>query len=266
MADCPRCGSSRFHYELRSAGTKSKTNYYRTGVKDSWFLPAGQKKRSSDRQQKTVGFCPDCGYMTDKPIPVQTNYEPVELSPQTKKVLKICGLVFAALIALGMLVQIIQNAAGLSTVTGQDSSSVWATSFTPLDDFKYFVDGDKVTLTDYRGHDKQINIAPAYELDGKTVLVNSLDGTFALDSVTSVIVPEGVTSLASNTFNSCGIEYLYLPSTLTRFDGWHYFHDVKKLYYGGSDAQWAALYTGERSQLDVEQIECNANVIDLITR
>lgn len=62
MPICPRCGSTRASYELRAAGTTSKSNYYRTGIKNSWFIPAGQKRYKSKRHQKTVGICHDCGY------------------------------------------------------------------------------------------------------------------------------------------------------------------------------------------------------------
>ncbi len=66
MARCPRCGSYNARYELRAAGTDSKSSYYRTGVKKSWILPAGRKTYSSNRRQKSVGFCPDCGYKWDE--------------------------------------------------------------------------------------------------------------------------------------------------------------------------------------------------------
>lgn len=66
MGICPNCGSQRFRYELRDAGTRSKSNYYRTGVKNSWIVPSGQKTYNSQRKQKAVGFCPDCGYIEDK--------------------------------------------------------------------------------------------------------------------------------------------------------------------------------------------------------
>lgn len=66
MAICPKCGSNKFHYELRSAGTRSKSNYYKTGFDDNWVIPAGQKTYKSDRRQKAIGFCPNCGYVEDK--------------------------------------------------------------------------------------------------------------------------------------------------------------------------------------------------------
>ena len=66
MAICPKCGSDKFHYQLRSAGTRSKSNRYRTGVDDSWLIPASQKTYKSERKQKAVGFCPNCGYIEEK--------------------------------------------------------------------------------------------------------------------------------------------------------------------------------------------------------
>lgn len=63
---CPKCGSSNFRYELRSAGTRSTTTYRRTGVKHSWFIPAGVRNYNSQRKQKSVGICPDCGYIDDR--------------------------------------------------------------------------------------------------------------------------------------------------------------------------------------------------------
>ena len=78
-------------------------------------------------------------------------------------------------------------------------------------------------------------------INGETCTVVSLDTTFALDSVISVVVPEGVRSMSNNVFNSCGLKFVYLPSTLTDFNGWDYFHELKKLYYGGTEDQWKNL-------------------------
>ena len=63
---CPMCGSSNIQFEARPAGTKSKSNYYRTGIKDSWVLPAGQKTYRSHRNYKTVCLCKNCGHLWDK--------------------------------------------------------------------------------------------------------------------------------------------------------------------------------------------------------
>lgn len=62
MAKCPKCGSTNVKFQLRSAGTSSRSSYYRTGVKTSWFLPAGERSYKSRRKQISVGLCQNCGY------------------------------------------------------------------------------------------------------------------------------------------------------------------------------------------------------------
>lgn len=51
MHVCPRCGG-KLRYELRSTGTKSKTQY------DVFW----NRKTVSKRKHVTVGYCPKCGY------------------------------------------------------------------------------------------------------------------------------------------------------------------------------------------------------------
>lgn len=144
--------------------------------------------------------------------------------------------------------------------------SVWLDGYTSIDDFEYYIDGNEIYLTDYDSSEKKVRINSSYEIDGNTYNVVSLDGVFTLDNVTSVIIPEGVRSLAKNEFNSCGVEFLYLPSTLTDIEDdyfWSYFHDVEKIYYGGSEEQWNQLCTVERSEIEAKQIIYNSNPDDL---
>lgn len=87
--------------------------------------------------------------------------------------------------------------------------SVWLEGYTNLDEFEYYVDGDEIFLTDFDSREKKVRINSTYKIDGNIYHVVSLDGVFTLDNVTSVIIPEGVRSLARNEFNSCGVEFLY---------------------------------------------------------
>ena len=66
MAKCPRCGSLRFRYELRSAGSSAKSRYYSTGFGSNLLVPAGLKHRKSQIRHKSVGICPDCGHIEEK--------------------------------------------------------------------------------------------------------------------------------------------------------------------------------------------------------
>lgn len=140
-----------------------------------------------------------------------------------------------------------------------ESNSVWASSYADLDQFEYYIDGNEIYIKDYRGNRKKVRINSSYNVDGTIMNVVSFDGTFALDSVTSVIIPNGTRYMSNNIFNSCGIEYVYLPASLEEFKGWSYFHNVEKIYYGGTEEQWSNFCTVDRSRLDVVQIICNAD-------
>ena len=249
MARCPNCGSEKFRYELRSAGTRSTTNYYRTGFKKSILFPSGIKVRSSNVQQKTVGYCPNCGYKEDQ----TTNENGGSYIPIILLVIIVIGLIWAFKAGA------ISNCLNGTSNATNSAKSVWAEKVTPLSDFDYYIDEDKIILEDYKGRGKTIWISDSYKIGGKTYPVIALDGTFTLKSITSVIVPEGVTTIVDHTFNSCGVKYLYLPSTLVDFKGWSYFHDGDKLFYGGTERQFDEIYTRGRHSLDFEEIIYNAD-------
>lgn len=148
----------------------------------------------------------------------------------------------------------------------EENNSVWLEGYTDISDFEYYIDGNEIFLTDFKSSKKKVRINSTYEIDGNTYNVVSLDSVFTLDNVTSVIIPEGVRNVAINEFNSCGVKFLYLPSTLQYIESdsfWGYFHDTEKIYYGGSEEQWNQLCTVERSRIDVKQIIYDANPDDL---
>lgn len=139
----------------------------------------------------------------------------------------------------------------------KESNSVWLEGYTDINDFEYYIDGNEIFLTDFNSREKKVRINSSYEIDGKTYNVVSLDGVFTLNNVTSVIIPEGVRSVADNEFNSCGVKFLYLPSTLKDVGGehfWDYFHDVERIYYGGSKEQWDGWCTAKRSEIGAKQV------------
>jgi hypothetical protein len=152
-----------------------------------------------------------------------------------------------------------------NTEAEAESKSVWATEYASIDDFDYYIDGTELYLKNYNGKDKKVRISSTYEIEGATYNVVSLDGTFALKSVDSVVVPEGVRYVSNNVFNSCGIEFVYIPSTLEEINSSFlgYFHDVEKIYYGGSEEQWNEKVSSDRSEIDAKQIVYDANPDEL---
>lgn len=100
-----------------------------------------------------------------------------------------------------------------------DPDQIWASDFTPINEFYYTLSKSKntITLNKYDGHRKKIMISPIYTINGTDYHVKALGDAcfFGEISITSVYIPEGVTSISDNCFNSCSdLQYLYLPSTL----------------------------------------------------
>ena len=59
---CPKCGSHNLKFQMRSAGTKSTSNYYHTYSRNSWIIPSWRKKYRSNRNYKSIALCQECGY------------------------------------------------------------------------------------------------------------------------------------------------------------------------------------------------------------
>lgn len=146
----------------------------------------------------------------------------------------------------------------------EENGTVWGEEYTSLDEFEYYVNGDEIIITDHIGDSQMLNIKPEY--DGRKV-VRLESAPFMGSNAISVIVPDGVTSMDNNVFNSCDIEYLYLPSTLTDVeDGfWDYFHDTKELYYGGTQEDWNKICHIARNELAIQELYCNVSISDLGT-
>lgn len=147
--------------------------------------------------------------------------------------------------------------------------SIWARENTSIEEFDYYVEGTNIYLKDYKGHSRKIKISSTYNINGTDYnVVKFSNGLFALGHVYSVILPEGLVYMPSNTFNSCGIKYVYIPSTLkaeeTSYSFYDYFHDLEIIYYGGTEEQWKVLTNNvERSEIDAKQIIFNAKINEL---
>ncbi len=81
----------------------------------------------------------------------------------------------------------------------KDTSSVWAAGITPIDDFKYYLDGGKVYLQDYTGHGHKVRVGNSYEIDGKEYAVaDTIEDLFCRNCVDSIILPEGIVTMPKN--------------------------------------------------------------------
>jgi hypothetical protein len=277
MATCPKCGGTNVKFSREPVGVSYNSYYKRTGVKNSWIFPAGIRNGHRTISHRTVGLCADCGHTWEVVDEAQSSgcawvlllpfiilFWPISLSVWFWKTSAFrLGKKGRAVILCIFWVFIVAELLLYEGVFDADSDSVWATSYVELSDFEYYIDGNEIYLKDYTGHRKKVRVRSSYDVEGTSMNVVSFDGTFALDSVSSVIIPDGTRYMSNNVFNSSGVQYVYLPASLEEFKGWSYFHNVEKIYYGGTENQWETLCTVERSRLDVVQIICNANPDDL---
>lgn len=259
MANCPKCGSARFHYELRAAGTNSRASHYRHRTGNSWLIPSGRRSYTSTRKRVSVGICPDCGYVREK----QAAGSPLEVVLGWVVIIAIVSFGFRAC-GNEQSSTNSKNVGAFQQTAEKEKDMIWAHTYTPLEEFDYYIDHDKIYIKDYKGKNSKVYIAPNYVVDSISIPVIELESVFTLDRISSAIIPEGVTKMENNIFNSCGVEYIYLPSTLSVFDGWGYFYDVERLYYGGSEEQFKLICSDERSRIDVKRIVYDASIEDIL--
>lgn len=250
---CRNCGSTN----VRLSTVTDGVDYNSTSDR---ILGVRVYSGKSKVRHKRIAICQSCGFSYDYIMPEEVAKE--------KKDARNGMIGFSLLFAVCLIAMVLsggesgtKNSESMNTA---ESQSVWAEEATPLSDFDYYIDGNDIYLKEYQGSNKKVYIPSSYTVDGSEMSVVSLDGTFALNRITSVIIGDGVQSMSDNVFNSCGVEFLYLPSTLTGFNGWNYFHDVEKIYYGGTEEQWNQLCPVERSSIEVKQIVCDSSVSNLI--
>ena len=67
--------------------------------------------------------------------------------------------------------------------------------------------------------------------------MRELGSALFLHDVDTVIIPEGVSTLSSATFNASGAKTIYFPASISGFPKgfWEYLHDVDTIYFGGSE-------------------------------
>ena len=257
---CPNCGCTDIWITNRTDGvTSNSTKHYNRSVVMPKYHAKVSRQTDTKINRTRVAMCRSCGF----DYPYTTAQEVLSTQRMANSLWKVVPAIVAVCYVIGLVSCAADQATGTAPDDPQKSASIWNANYAELSDFDYYIDGDEITLKSYNGNENRVNIAPMYIVDGEAKRVVTLEGTFALKSVESVIVPEGVRSISGNAFNSCGITHLYLPSTLIDFDGWSYFHDAQKLCFGGTEEQWAELYTRDRSQLDVVQILFNVNAFEL---
>ena len=230
---CPRCKENRIALQREYAGTSYSMDHMHTGISRSWFFPANRMNMNERASYRTIAICKNCGYTWT-------------VSGDAQYSINLFGLIICIAL-IGFIVYRMRE--NTNTVSGDPmiintdreiDTDIWSKEYTSIEDFKWSIDENGITLGDYRKvrDNCKIRLSNRYTVNGVDYQVTKLDGCFFCDDIKSVIVSEGVTEIVYYTFNSSGIEYLYLPETLETFDGFSYLTGLKKLYYGGSEEQW----------------------------
>lgn len=134
---------------------------------------------------------------------------------------------------------------------------------TPIDDFKYTLTENELTLQKCSGSDDIIYVANQYSIDGNTYNVTKLDGAMFFNSkVKTVILANGIGEISHALFNGAQIEHLYIPNSLKCIydDSLAYIsRSLTDIYFGGTEEEWNQIYTSYDAGSISENVE-NSNL------
>lgn len=213
-------------------------------------------------KKQAVQNQPNNQQISSRPVNNSAPVQNVQIQSAPKKKKKgHCGTFLCVIIILVVLGSVFGNKDKKKTSDEiiEKDGTIWSNIETPLSQFEYYANGNDLYITKHIGESQKIKIAQEY--DGKKV-VGIEDATFFSSDAVSVIIPEGVTKMEDTVFNSCDIEYMYLPSTLQNINEkfWGYMHDIKELYYGGTQEQWNEICNIPRGELEASEMYCDVTI------
>lgn len=131
-----------------------------------------------------------------------------------------------------------------------------------IDRFHYKISEDRVVLDSYIGKNEILEIKPTYIIDGVEYKTDISDFQVGIGNskVKTLILDEGFTEVKTSIFNSCDVESVYFPKSMTNIYDYtlSYLHpdDEKtiKIYYAGTQDEWAQIFT-EYKRKKIEDTE-----------
>lgn len=238
-------------------------HYAEQHVDNVLFRKAYENERKIIKEKKqAVQNHPNNQQISSRPVNNSALVQNVQIQSAPKKKKKgHCGTFLWVIIILVVLGSVFGNKDKKKTSDEiiEKDGTIWSNIETPLSQFEYYANGNDLYITKHIGESQKIKIAQEY--DGKKV-VGIEDATFFSSDAVSVIIPEGVTKMEDTVFNSCDIEYMYLPSTLQNINEkfWGYMHDIKELYYGGTQEQWNEICNIPRGELEASEMYCDVTI------
>ena len=110
------------------------------------------------------------------------------------------------------------------------------------------LEGDVIHVTGYRGKSPIFTVQPEYVIDGKTYItdISSLVMGYQGNSVSHLIISEGITSIGNAVLSGSEIDSVDLPKSLKEIPSnlfYYVDYDKKvKVHYAGSLDEWNAVY------------------------
>lgn len=135
-------------------------------------------------------------------------------------------------------------------VTGVEVLKSEETQYGNIEDFKYELSGNTIVLNKYTGKAETLEIQASYMIDGTEYKTDLSDFQVGIGNskVKTLILCEGITEVKNSIFNSCDIEKVYFPKSMTvvNDDTLSYLHPDEgqtiKIYYGGTQDEWATIF------------------------
>lgn len=131
-----------------------------------------------------------------------------------------------------------------------------------IDRFHYKISEDRVMLDSYIGKNEILEIKPTYIIDGVEYKTDISDFQVGIGNskVKTLILDEGFTEVKTSIFNSCDVESVYFPKSMTNVYDYTlaYLHPddgkIIKIYYAGTQDEWAQIFT-EYKRTKIEDTE-----------
>jgi hypothetical protein len=142
----------------------------------------------------------------------------------------------------------------------------------PAEDFFYTLTDVTIILESCNTHKSTLVIYPTYTVDGKEYKTDLSQFQVGIgdNSVDTLIISEGITEVKTSIFNSCDVQRVYFPKSITNVYDYtlSYLHPKGKggkieIYYGGTQDEWLNIFT-EYKRTRVEDAEFGSEMGDAL--
>lgn len=153
----------------------------------------------------------------------------------------------------------VQGVTGIAVVKSEDDT------YGSINDFRYEISDNEVSLKSYAGKEEVLEIKTSYiinDIEYKTDLSDFQIG-IGNSKVKTLILDDGFTQVQNAIFNSCDVEKIYFPKSMTNVYDYTlaYLHpddgQTIKIYYEGTQDEWLSIFT-EYKRTDVDDAEWGA--------